>query len=461
MLLLLNLPVLACIFTFHSQIHLYLFEIVILQLAIVSFWGIYTSTIPSTIGEIRLSYDRKSEDNSHSLVSINLATKLAFLTVSIGGIAYLGISGSAPNSLLKSYAVINFSLSFICFLISSDIYDSSKNTPYMQHSDRCLMLTKRGARIYQHGLTYLALAICSSAILLNGIIGISVTILMSFMYIYYNRPTIILTGSNSKYLLSLVVAILICVLPYFISYCIFYPINWSISYLLLLLYILVYLAFGVVLMMKFRINVAQKKHPINKFIIAVEGLDGVGKTTICKELSNLFSAQIIKFPNKIFSNLREEVDKLNNSNLRFSLYKTMMLFFYSEMLSANTNVIILDRYWVSGLVLFELLYADKNVDLETYVLKLNDIVVEFQKPDIVVYVNCRDDILQARINSRIQKADTDNYCLSQTFRERANQSFEKYKSQTWININNTENIDKTIKELLTAIIKKMGIGLNK
>jgi len=460
MFLTLNIPIIISCVLFPSSIQDFLFQFVILQILLVSLWNIFTSVMPSTIGEIRQSYNSKSIDNSHSLVAINLTTKVAFLSVSIAGIAFLGIIRTdLHGSVLYIYSIMSYSLAFICFFISTDLYDSSKNTPYMQHPDRCLMLTKRAARIYQIGLTNFILAICSSIFLVNNIIGAIVTIIAIFLYTYYNRPTMPINGKKGSYLFYFFLSLTFCLAPY-ILFCFFWGnFRWNQLYLVNILLIVSYVVYGILIIEKNCTrsvnNVALDKKK-GKLIIAIEGVDGVGKSTVCSELGKIFNAEIIKTPNKIFSKLREKIDGSGNQYLRLSLYETMITYLDDELSSCDNKYIILDRYWFSIITLFELLFneLDDKIKLEKFLETIRQSANRLPKPDIVVYLTCNKSNLESRLNLRPDKSDTDYYSLEYDFRIKADSIFEKYRDFSWITIDNSNTLDETINLILSTIIIK-------
>jgi len=87
----------------------------------------------------------------------------------------------------------------------------------------------------------------------------------------------------------------------------------------------------------------------NKFI-ALEGIDGSGKTTVCKLLSKKMKAYLYKTPSWPFANLREIIDKTVDIKSRFYFYLSSVFHASAEIEELlKKRHVVCDRYILSTL----------------------------------------------------------------------------------------------------------------
>lgn len=152
-------------------------------------WWLYTSLVPSVIGEIRLGLATQKEALSQT-VATGVTTRATFLAIAIAGMALIGLEVMKPASApsLYSLGMTLFILSFLAFVISTDISDSAKNVPF-RTSQRGVILTKRGARYYQYGLTYMIIAFAVSMAKVGEVFCVGFVVLWDIGYLLANLPT--------------------------------------------------------------------------------------------------------------------------------------------------------------------------------------------------------------------------------------------------------------------------------
>jgi len=152
-------------------------------------WWVYTSLVPSIIGEIRCSLGTNKEDVSET-VPTAVTTRASFLAIAVAGIALIGLevlkAPTATSLYLLSMSL--FILAFVAFVVSTDISDSAKNVPF-RTSTRGVILTRRSARYYQYGLTYMICAFALAMVKVGEIFGIIFIFLWDVLYLVANWPT--------------------------------------------------------------------------------------------------------------------------------------------------------------------------------------------------------------------------------------------------------------------------------
>lgn len=176
-------------------------------------WLVYTSIIPSLIGEIRLGLEEQEEALSET-VSTSVTTRATFLALTVAGIALLGFQViNAGNTISMYYlSIALFVLSFLSFVISTDVSDSAKNVPF-RTSQRGVILTRRGARYYQYGFTYMICAFAISMTNISEVFCIMFIVLWDIFYLCANLPTQGNAYSRIRKLIILFASIVIILLP--------------------------------------------------------------------------------------------------------------------------------------------------------------------------------------------------------------------------------------------------------
>lgn len=184
---------------------------------LISLW-IYTSVVPSIIGQIRSAITNETEDLSET-VPISVTTRVAFLAISLAGFALIGLNigtniNNYPSLLILS--IIYFILSFITLTLSTDISDSAKNIPF-RRSKAGVILTRRGARLYQYGLTFLICGFACFVAQINEVLSYVFIIAWNLMYILTNLPTK-KSEYNIKYTLYiLIMSYLLMLFPIYLA----------------------------------------------------------------------------------------------------------------------------------------------------------------------------------------------------------------------------------------------------
>lgn len=96
----------------------------------------------------------------------------------------------------------------------------------------------------------------------------------------------------------------------------------------------------------------------NRIILALEGIDGAGKTTLCNELSNFFGSNIVFYKRtekgKIIDKIVKSQFMQNHYMLQIPIYLLLSYknFFLFKRKDYNNQVIVMDRCFLSNICYF-------------------------------------------------------------------------------------------------------------
>lgn len=146
-------------------------------------------------------------------------------------------------------------------------------------------------------------------------------------------------------------------------------------------------------------------------IIAIEGMDGVGKTTICKYIEEKLNFIYIDKPTKyLFEDNQGKIDYEKFYQTLDEIYKldeeSRTIFFGKGNIIAVTKYpekdIVIDRHLVSNY------YWNGNKELYNY---YDDLIKKCGKPDITIYLYASPEVRYQRLKER-NSNDIDLYDLS-------------------------------------------------
>lgn len=168
----------------------------------------------------------------------------------------------------------------------------------------------------------------------------------------------------------------------------------------------------------------------NLFIV-LEGIDGSGKTTVCRILSKRINAKFYKTPPFPFSNSRQLIDKTVDIKSRFFFYLSSVIHASSEIgRLLRDNHIVCDRY-----ILSTLCYHRAS---EPFFKSFDEHQLDILEPDFTFFLNADYDIRMKRIAIR-ENADNsyvlDSDLHDRKYQEKVKNEFSKYKHLLWINTN--------------------------
>ena len=200
-------------------------------------------------------------------------------------------------------------------------------------------------------------------------------------------------------------------------------------------------------------------------IISFEGLDGVGKSTILKQVQRKlekdgYSVLVIREPGT--TQLSEKIRKLVKSDVPRSSMSEILLFMaaradmINSVLSPNvkhTDVILLDRYIDSTLAYQG--YGEGQ-DIEK-IKQLNNMVVGVNQPNLTVYIDVPESEIESRMKTRVKK---DRFEVDKQFIKRVRKGYNEIRKsdpdrvKTVTNLNVKEAVDKAYALIVDCITSK-------
>lgn len=151
-----------------------------------------------------------------------------------------------------------------------------------------------------------------------------------------------------------------------------------------------------------------KRYPI----ILIEGLDGVGKTTLTRLLSSELGAELITCPPRLADHdvlgpLRSHFDGRPEA-VRRAYYRFANLLASEHALAVSvTRPVVLDRYWPSTVAFG--VGVDRSAELETWVGRYPP---ELMRPDIMVLLEVDEPTRARRMGHRGEPATEEEATLA-------------------------------------------------
>ncbi len=186
--------------------------------------------------------------------------------------------------------------------------------------------------------------------------------------------------------------------------------------------------------------------------IVIEGLDGVGKSTITKALAKDIDAVMLATPGDKFNSMRSELELIYKDN-----HQARQLFYMSTVVSISEQVrdliskgknVIVDRYWLSTQVYHQ--WKSENHHFE-----LADVENSILVPDVTLYLQLPLEQRKKRLFSRNGNTEEDNLTIINTTDTELNNLYLRYSSTSiaghWVSINTGATVDEIIKNIGTEL----------
>ena len=201
----------------------------------------------------------------------------------------------------------------------------------------------------------------------------------------------------------------------------------------------------------------------NGITIAVEGLDGSGKTTICNALAK---TEKVKLLHTSIPKLLPDIRRIMNDNLKKYVPFRFMYYLCAQQMPQEHisnylkegNDVIFDRYIYSTLathLALDKLY-NNNKNSEQIKILFYEAEKNFMTPDLVIFLNIDRVMRLKRIEGRQNSNDDTNETLMDLYLVEFNKilTILKEKGKMVAEVNNSDiSIDKTL-ENIKRIIKK-------
>jgi thymidylate kinase len=182
--------------------------------------------------------------------------------------------------------------------------------------------------------------------------------------------------------------------------------------------------------------------------IVIEGLDGVGKSTITKALAIEIDAVILATPGAKFNNIRSELELIYKDN-----HQARQLFYMSTVVSISEQVrelvnkgknVIVDRYWLSTQVYHQ--WKSENHHFE-----LADVENSILIPDVTLYLQLPLEQRKERLFRRKDNTAEDNLTIIEATDIELNNLYLQYSSTSiaghWVSVNTGRTVDDIIKNI--------------
>jgi thymidylate kinase len=182
--------------------------------------------------------------------------------------------------------------------------------------------------------------------------------------------------------------------------------------------------------------------------IVIEGLDGVGKSTITKALAIEIDAVILATPGAKFNNIRSELELIYKDN-----HQARQLFYMStvvniseqarELINKGKNVIV-DRYWLSTQVYHQ--WKSEN-----HHFGLADVENSLLVPDVTLYLQLPLEQRKQRLLSRKNNTTEDNLTLIEAIDIELNNLYLQYSGTSitgkWVKVDTSKTIDEIVNNI--------------
>ncbi|MGI2173557.1 dTMP kinase [Shewanella ulleungensis] len=182
--------------------------------------------------------------------------------------------------------------------------------------------------------------------------------------------------------------------------------------------------------------------------IVIEGLDGVGKSTIAKALATKMGAVFLTTPGDKFSNIRNELELIYEDNVQ-----ARQLFYMSTVVSVANDIreliakgktVIVDRYWLSTQVYHHWKSEGNN-------FKLLDIQESLLVPDLTIYLELPLPQRVIRLAKRKSSNSEDNLTLSKAADDKLRYLYSEYSKDDitgcFLAVNAEDTVDQLVKHI--------------
>jgi len=180
---------------------------------------------------------------------------------------------------------------------------------------------------------------------------------------------------------------------------------------------------------------------INNRVIALEGFDGSGKSTIAKWIAEKYGYEFQKSPSENFANVREVFDKPETGmRERLAFYMGDCLRMSMLMRQEPNKKYILDRYFYSTIAYHEAKRKGATKGLKR-------VYRTFHKPDLVILVKSDFETIKRRIISRNENAANDQLFLTKKLVSKIYSNYLTVIDTRLIVVNNNSDLNKVYKQI--------------
>ena len=185
---------------------------------------------------------------------------------------------------------------------------------------------------------------------------------------------------------------------------------------------------------------------INKTrIVAIEGFDGSGKTSIAKWIAEYLGYEYHKSPSEAFADVREKFDSVSIPMHERLAFYTGDCIRMSMMFEQNPDKkYVLDRYYYSTVAYHEA----KQPGVTS---PLTEIYKSLHKPDVVFLIISDFETIIHRIKSRNENALNDDLFLTKKLVNKIYSNFKKIIDVNCVLIHNNEDFETAINQIKKSL----------
>jgi dTMP kinase len=186
--------------------------------------------------------------------------------------------------------------------------------------------------------------------------------------------------------------------------------------------------------------------------IVIEGLDGVGKSTITKALAVAINATVLTTPGVKFNGIRQQLDSIyyesNQARQLFYMSTVVNASEHARSLVAKGEHVIVDRYWLSTQVYHHWKSGNDH-------FALPEVADSLEVPDLTLYLELPLAQRKQRLGNRAQNTAEDNLTLTDKADAELNNLYLHYSQSDiagrWLKVDASVTVDKIIKRVCNEL----------
>ena len=187
-----------------------------------------------------------------------------------------------------------------------------------------------------------------------------------------------------------------------------------------------------------------------KSFIALDGVDGAGKTTVSERLAHELGATYLRTPGEGYRLARKHVDSGASPVAKLLFYVSSVVdASHQATLIRNSKPVICDRYIWSSLIPHAAYYEQ---DLHSLEQSWKFITSQIAIPSQTILLRVNEDEQLRRLGDRTEVTASDTYCRKEALRRRARELYDTIAQRDGWTIIETDN--KGIEEVVEEILEK-------
>lgn len=189
-----------------------------------------------------------------------------------------------------------------------------------------------------------------------------------------------------------------------------------------------------------------------KSFIALEGVDGAGKTTVSERLAHELGATYLRTPGEGYRLARKHVDSSASPQAKLLFYVSSVVdASHQASLIRTSKPVICDRYIWSSLIPHAAYYEQ---DLHTLEQSWKFITSQIAVPSQTILLRVNEDEQLRRLGDRTEVTASDTYCRKEALRRRARELYDSIAQRDGWTIIETDNkgIEMVVEEILEKAV---------